>query len=951
MLRRAVVTGDLVEIQRHPWLDLMARPNGFLSGKVARQMTVASYDLIGQTGWVLDRTGPNDTPVRAWPVPGTWIQRRPTESELTWGVNVGGVQWSIPVTDFLLFLDPDPANPYGSGAGLGLTLADELDIDENAAKTVAGWFQNQALPNAIVSLKGARPEVLKRAKADWNNVLQGFKRAYKTHFVNVDVDVKRMDTSFKDQNLVEIRKSVRDMLQQVWNVPPEKLGIVTSSNRATSEAARAIDAEDVQIPRLEMLREQFQRLAEMFDDRLVVDYESPVPADLETKRAVYQALPGRFRIDEERALAGEPPLADGSGEGFLVNGVWVASLRDLTPDIRADHMMAGIPTTNEVRHKLRLPPREGGDAPTMTTTPTMEPETTIGADGVASLTFKPRALLPRAALTAVEVQALTKAVTTASLYEALAPVVRRLIDEWGQEATAVVADATGKSLDAFDGDSDRVRAHMRNLGQERIQRLINSTTKRELTEALEQTIRSGGTDEDLRAAVRGVFERARVERSSIIAETEAAVHSSYAAVEAFRQTGIPMQKEWIATRDGRTRDAHLALDGQRQELDAPFVVEGGQYSGAKAMQPGGFHVAPLDLNCFLPGTKVSGSFHAGFSAKYVGPAVEIQTADGRCLRVTANHEVLTTHGLVRAGLLREDDDLVCDSLGVERWRNGNTESNNIDDMPTSIEEVLRALTRRWPAVRCRVARPDFDGDGEFIESDVDVVTSNGALRDRLQATRCHGDHESDLSSADARVGRLARFRPSSKLVIGDDAVGSGGPSASTLSLDETSVLLESTPLDRLRFGPITYLNADVTKGPAQGIAADAHFVSKLLHGCSGAVATSKVVKIRKFEFSGHVYDVSSDNGLLVADGIIVSNCRCAVGTVILDAQLAATLATRAPTGIAMLGLESTEEQRAAAWARADESLRPWDSRLRRAARDGFDAQEVAVLAALEDALG
>jgi len=602
---RALADGTLVELTRHPWLDLMDRPNALMRGKVARQSTVASYDLVGNAGWVIER-GPNDIPVRAYPVPGTWIQRRPTFEEPTWGINIGGMQWNVPVTDFLSFEDPDPAQPYGPGAGLGLAVADELDIDEHAAKTVGAYFENGAMPNSIVSMKGARPDVLKRAKADWNGLLQGFRKAYKTHFVSTELSVQRMDTSFKDMALIEIRKNVRDTLQQTWGVPPEKLGIITSSNRATAQAARAIDAEDVQVPRLEMLREEFQRLASMFDERLVVDYEDPVPADLEAKRAVYSAFAGRFTVDEERALAGDAPLPEGlGGTGFIVNGVWYARLTDLRPDIRADHIAAGIPTVNEARDRLRLPARTGGDTPTSsmpallpapepTTEPAPAPETEAPQTGADLLM---NASIQRRNIGLDAIKRIVNEVSVRAMYDNMAPVIGRLIDAWGQETLNVVGDLVEQDAGTFDGDSPSVRGHMRSLATERIQKLINTTTREAVRAAIEQVNRDGGEPEDYAKAISAVFENARTVRAQVIAETEAITHSQYAGVEALKQSGISMKKEWIATQDGRTRDAHLAMDGQRRELNEAFEVPSGQYQGAKAQQPGSFRIGALDINC------------------------------------------------------------------------------------------------------------------------------------------------------------------------------------------------------------------------------------------------------------------------------------------------------------------------------------------------------------------
>lgn len=52
--------------------------------------------------------------------------------------------------------------------------------------------------------------------------------------------------------------------------------------------------------------------------------------------------------------------------------------------------------------------------------------------------------------------------------------------------------------------------------------------------------------------------------------------------------GIPLRKRWLATHDDRTREDHMAADGQEQPLDHPFVVGGAQ------MQHPGDPGAPAD---------------------------------------------------------------------------------------------------------------------------------------------------------------------------------------------------------------------------------------------------------------------------------------------------------------------------------------------------------------------
>ena len=59
-----------------------------------------------------------------------------------------------------------------------------------------------------------------------------------------------------------------------------------------------------------------------------------------------------------------------------------------------------------------------------------------------------------------------------------------------------------------------------------------------------------------------------------------------------KEKGIEMQKEWVSTLDGDTRDNHRKLDGQIVGIDEYFKI-----GGSKAMYPADFGVASEDINC------------------------------------------------------------------------------------------------------------------------------------------------------------------------------------------------------------------------------------------------------------------------------------------------------------------------------------------------------------------
>ena len=67
---------------------------------------------------------------------------------------------------------------------------------------------------------------------------------------------------------------------------------------------------------------------------------------------------------------------------------------------------------------------------------------------------------------------------------------------------------------------------------------------------------------------------------------------------------------------------------------------------------------------------------------------------------------------------------------------------------------------------------------------------------------------------------------------------------------------------------------------SQNVTANSGIIGKLLHGHAGIVTVDQIVKIRYFNWSNHVYDLQSSYGLIIAQGIIVSNCRCTMEGVI-----------------------------------------------------------------------
>lgn len=122
----------------------------------------------------------------------------------------------------------------------------------------------------------------------------------------------------------------------------------------------------------------------------------------------------------------------------------------------------------------------------------------------------------------------------------------------------------------------------------------------ELKEASKSEIARGfSTGKDYAWIARQISLRAgtSLARMYTIARTEGhrvTSESEMDCMQAAKNKGADVAKEWISTLDSVTRQTHVELDGQIRELEEYFVIPS---SGAKAMYPGGFGIACEDINC------------------------------------------------------------------------------------------------------------------------------------------------------------------------------------------------------------------------------------------------------------------------------------------------------------------------------------------------------------------
>lgn len=545
---------ELEEIVDHPLLALLQNMNPVLLAATAFQLTQMYMDLVGEWFWMLERN-PFTVPKAIWPIPPTWVVDLPSNKRPSFKLRISGKDIEVPATEMIMARDPNPMNPYQRGIGIAKTLGDELATDEYAANHTKNFFFNRARPDIIISGKRLDRVSTHRLEERWLEEHQGFWRVFKPIFLSGEVDIKELTQGMKDLGVQELRERIRDTVISIYGAPPEKLAVLSSSNRATITAANQFWNQDVILPRLEMLRMIMQEaLVPEFDDRLILDFESPAADDPEHRLAVMEASPNWFTANEWRAEA------------------------DFDADDRFGNMR-GVPTgvieidAGDDDDGLDGPTGDPPPAPDDGPEPMQPP---VGSTSLRAHKATQRDIAQIAAAARVEE---VEGVLPSVAEEEITSFANRRLSEIGVDID-------------FNASDPRVVNHLRELGGDRI-RNINETTRTRIRRTLVRGVEQGDDIGRLTRRLRAVFSEATGPRALMIARTESVRAMNVGQLAATIQAGFE-GKRWLSTRDQRVRDSHIALDGQERAVNEDFESP---VTGARGPHPGNLGVPEEDVNC------------------------------------------------------------------------------------------------------------------------------------------------------------------------------------------------------------------------------------------------------------------------------------------------------------------------------------------------------------------
>ena len=132
----------------------------------------------------------------------------------------------------------------------------------------------------------------------------------KIGFIPHEATAIRLSDSQREMDYSQSMKDLREAVNSHYCVPPEVMGLVENSNRATAQQAKIIYAENVLTPRLKARQDAVNmQLVSCFGEGLFYEYDDIIPQDAE-----FQLQIANEGVSRSTLLVNEWRTANGFGE-------------------------------------------------------------------------------------------------------------------------------------------------------------------------------------------------------------------------------------------------------------------------------------------------------------------------------------------------------------------------------------------------------------------------------------------------------------------------------------------------------------------------------------------------------------------------------------------------------------------------------------------------------------
>jgi HK97 family phage portal protein len=594
--RRNRADGSRTEITNHRFIDLIKRPNEFMTYRYVVEYITMHLLATGQA-YIMGDNGANQLtkagPTRLFPMPSHEMWPIPDPERFVSGFKYraqSGVEIIYPPEQITWFKFTDPYDYYRGLSPLK-PASQLLAMNYAAQRWQTKYFESGADPGAVFSTDAIlSPDEVKAIKENWARIHQGVEKSHEVAILTGGLKREGTAANPKDMDFANLWKLSREELLSLNHLPPAYAGIFEYANYANSTVQQELFWRGAVLPLLGVLESEWNDHffplwgePDMILEHDISDVPALKPDELRKAQiARIFAGSGVLTVNEIRQEVLDMEPIDGgdelitpqsSGSNSATQGIppesnpksypWIYKKMDrneTTNRIRK-HIDSLIGPVENKMHKFFIQQKSR-------VLDNIDREThTIGFTASS---------IPHDAHSIFDVEGEIK-----KLAEEMKPIVRGIVVHAGKLAVAQAFAHKkphhvhkGGPVDNFDIYDPEV-VNWIEANAYKTSRYATETTMKEVRAVLKEAVEEGWTVEQIKKEVGASFQSMADWRARAIAQTETNTAYNQGSLLGYSQAGVEY-KTWSAVMDEKTRDDHANANDEYSAnpigIDDLFVV-------------------------------------------------------------------------------------------------------------------------------------------------------------------------------------------------------------------------------------------------------------------------------------------------------------------------------------------------------------------------------------------
>lgn len=308
---------EFEELIGHPLIDLLFNVNENTNQFELLESTSMMLDLTGDAYWLIERAGLG-IPEQLYPLKSQFVTVETTNGAISQYIySVEGKEAKYSPEDILHFRYP---NPRSDIYGLSPTesILRTLSLAGSRENFAASTFTNMGRPDLLIKYQDGEiaEEDKIRLESEWNSLFKGSENAGRVKVTDHRYDVEKIGWSPSELAFDQGEDWIMKKICAAFSVPVGLIDTtqISKAPRSGMEGSDIFMAQFNTLPRLLRIEQKLnEQLCPMYDNRLFVAFDDPVPKNTEaqTQDDVKKLEAGLITINEIRERDGLAPVTWG----------------------------------------------------------------------------------------------------------------------------------------------------------------------------------------------------------------------------------------------------------------------------------------------------------------------------------------------------------------------------------------------------------------------------------------------------------------------------------------------------------------------------------------------------------------------------------------------------------------------------------------------------------------